>query len=103
MTTTSSGGPIGGPIRGHYALVCASPRPLSIDSSIADLDFYALRNLISGNPLGSSQVTAVVRKSEGHPLSDMRYDIAMRAELAPPYFVRLTEVFQEPDSLASIC
>jgi hypothetical protein len=97
----TSGGPAGGSGRPHYALVCTASSPLSIDSGDAELDFLALRNLVSGNPLGVSQVTAMVRSIKGQSLSDMRYRVAMRAELAPPYFVRLTEVFAEPPSLAS--
>ncbi len=65
------------------------------------MDFLALRNLVSGNPLGVSQVTAVVRTVQKQPDSGMRYGVAMRAELAPPYFVRLTEVFEESVGLAS--
>lgn len=97
----TSGGPPGGPARAHYALVCASPRPLAIDPGDADLDFLALRNLVSGNPLGASQVTAVVRMLREQPPSDMRYQVAMRAELAPPYFVRLTEASEWPSRLAA--
>jgi hypothetical protein len=96
----TSGGPPGGPGRPHYALVCTSSSPLSIDSGDAELDFLALRNLVSGNPLGVSQVTAVVRAIKGQVPSDMRYRVAMRTELAPPYFVRLTEVLAEPVALA---
>lgn len=97
----TSGGPVGGPGRAHYALVCASPRPLSIDPGDEELDFLALRNFVSGNPLGVSQVTAVVRSLRGQPPSDMRYRVAMRAELVPPYFVRLTEVSPKSSLLAS--
>lgn len=98
----TSGGPVGGPGRAHYALVCASSSPLSISPGDADLDFFALRNLVSGSPLGVSQVTAVVRTIREQPPSDMRYGVAMRAELVPPYFVRLTEIFEELVGLASI-
>ncbi len=97
----TSGGQAGGPGRAHYALVCASSRPLAIVQGDADLDFLALRNLVSGNPLGASQVTAVVRMLRDQPASDMRYPVAMRAELAPPYFVRLTEASEEPGLLAA--
>lgn len=97
----TSGGPAGGPSRAHYALVCSSPRPLSLDSGAVDLDFLALRNLVSGSPLGVSQVTAVVRTISEQPASDMRYEVAMRAELVPPYFVRLTEILEESAGLVS--
>jgi hypothetical protein len=97
----TSGGPPGGSGRPHYALVCRSSRPLSIDLRDAEVDFLALRNLLSGNPLGVSQVTAVVTVFEDQAPSDMRYRVAMRAELAPPYFVRLTEVTEESEQLAT--
>jgi hypothetical protein len=96
----TSGGPAGGPGRAHYALVCASAHPLSIIPGGSDLDFFAMRNFVSGSPLGVSQVTAVVRTIREQPSSDMRYGVAMRAVLAPPYFVRLTEIFEEPVGLA---
>ncbi|MBN9623455.1 MAG: hypothetical protein J0H06_10970 [Actinobacteria bacterium] len=102
MARVTSGGSPGGSGRPHYALVCSSPSPLSIDADDAEVDFLALRNLVSGNPLGVSQVTAVVRSIEGQARSDMRYRVAMQAELAPPYFVRLTEVVAEPFVAASV-
>jgi hypothetical protein len=98
----TSGGRPGGSARAHYALVCASAAPLSIDSGDEELDFLALRNLMSGNPLGASQVTAVVTVLEDQAPSDMRYRVAMRAELTPPYFVRLTEVTEEAVPLAAV-
>ncbi len=57
---------------------------------------------MSGNPLGASQVTAVVTVLEDQAPSDMRYRVTMRAELAPPYFVRLTEVTEEAVPLAAV-
>jgi hypothetical protein len=97
----TSGGSPGGPGRAHYALVCASPKPLAVNLADAEVDFLALRNLLSGNPLGASQVTAVVQVLKEQPPSDVRYRVAMRATLAPPYFVRLTEVADESQPLAS--
>lgn len=75
---------------GHYALVCSSSRPLAM-ADLGRLDFLALRNLLSGNPLGASQVTAIVKRGESRPASDMQYAVAFRAALAWPYFVRLTQ------------
>lgn len=98
----TSGGPVGGPGRAHYALVCASSRPLSIYPGDAELDFLALRNLVSGNPLGASQVTAVVRMLREQATSDMRYAVAFQAELTPPYFVRFTEMTEYPARLANV-
>lgn len=97
----TSGGRPGGSGRPHYALVCKSSTSLSLDPSGPELDFLALRNLQSGSPLGASQVTAVVKALSGQDRSDLTYRIAMRAELAPPFFVRLTELDQRPRSLAT--
>ncbi len=73
----------------RYALVCASQRPLIV-SDHGQLNFDTLRNLLSGNPVGASQVTAVVRRLDG--MSDRRhYAVAMRARLVEPFFIRLRE------------
>jgi len=74
---------------GHYALVCSTERPLVI-ADLGDLDFLALRNLVSGNPLGVSQVTAVVSRGESDAGAELSYPVALRAALVWPYFVRLT-------------
>lgn len=83
---------------GHYALVCSSSRPLAM-ADLGRLDFLALRNLLSGNPLGASQVTAIVKREESRPTSDMQYAVAFRAALAWPYFVRLTQSAPEVEAL----
>jgi hypothetical protein len=54
------------------------------------LAFGALRNLLSGNPIGASQVTAVVKRTDG--IDDgPAYCVAMRARLIAPYFIRLRD------------
>lgn len=73
----------------HYALVCHSDAPLCL-GEFGQLDFASLRNLISGRPLGASQVTAVV-SHEPQCVGGPDYLIALRAALIPPYFVRLDE------------
>lgn len=79
------------PTLSHYALVCASPRPLEL-SNLGQLSFRALRNLLSGNVLGASQVTAVVSRLRGdHPAGGNEYRVALRADLVAPYFIRLRE------------
>lgn len=83
---------------GHYALVCSSSRPLAM-ADLGHLDFLALRNFVSGNPLGASQVTAVVKREKGRPASDMQYAVAFRAALVWPYFVRLTQADPVEDLL----
>lgn len=78
--------------RPHYALVCKSAAPLAA-ANFGSLDFVGLRNLVSGKRLGASQVTAVVKRIDTP--SDSRrgtpYTVALRAALAPPYFVRLRD------------
>jgi hypothetical protein len=75
----------------RFALVCESDQPLEL-RDLGSVDFQLLRNLVSGRPLGASQVTAVVSRvgsldGEG----GRRYQVAMRAALVEPYVVRLTE------------
>ncbi len=73
----------------HYALVCSSAEPLDI-ADRGRLKFGALRNLRSGSPLGTSQITAVVHRADSrHGGGD--YPVAFRAALVAPYFVRLRE------------
>jgi hypothetical protein len=75
--------------RSHYALVCASRDPLRL-ADLGRLTIGSLRNLLSGNQLGSSQVTAVVERL-AHCDSGTEYVIALRARLVAPYFVRLVD------------
>ncbi len=78
--------------RPHYALVCSSETPLTIDPEGDTFTFNSLRNLVSGNPVGASQVTAVVQHdSEEVDNDSIVYTVALRAKLVPPYFIRLTE------------
>lgn len=75
----------------HYALVCASSRPLEL-TDLGRLSFQALRNLLSGSVLGASQVTAVVKRLRGaHDDAGTEYTVALRASLVAPYFIRLRE------------
>ena len=75
--------------RSHYALVCSSAEPLEF-AALGRLQFSELRNLGSGQPLGSSQVTAVVaRRFDSGAHRDGGYVIALRAFLVEPYFVHL--------------
>ena len=79
----------------HYALVCHSDNPLQL-SDLGTVDFSALRNLVSGRPLGVSQVTAVVSNDPG-TIGGTQYAVSLQATLVPPYFVRLDECVV-PDS-----
>jgi hypothetical protein len=74
----------------HYALICSLDEPLVL-SDLGRLTFHALRNVISGSPLGASQVTAVVRQVDMRDGERGDYMIAFRAQLVAPYFIRLRE------------
>jgi len=74
--------------RPHYALVCSLGVPLAI-GGFGRLRLAALRNLVSGRPIGASQVTAVVRLGTGD--AGPEYAVAMRAKLVAPFFVRLRD------------
>jgi hypothetical protein len=56
---------------------------------LARVRFGGLRNLRSGKPLGASQVTAVVQRTNDE--CGTEYVIALRARLVEPYFVRLAD------------
>lgn len=76
--------------RPHYALVCSSEYPLVL-GDVGRLSIGALRNLLSGRPVGASQVTAVVKYDGDVSLRGHQYRVSIRAALVPPYFVRLHE------------
>jgi hypothetical protein len=84
----------------HFALVCESAGPLS--PSTTDVPFLSLRdmrNLVSGSQLGSSQVTAVVRRVRSPASGTVEYPAAMRARLVHPYLIRLTRGVMVPAAL----
>jgi len=90
-TVTSRGDNSGGIAkRSHYALVCRSDTPLT-DSPATDvqLRFGSICNLLSGSPLGYSQVTSVVGYRECHGDGGPLYAIGFRAQLVYPYLVEL--------------
>jgi len=79
------------PKKGHYALVCYSDVPLTLARGEGTLSFSKLRNILTGRPVGASQVTAVVEQSFDRCVDLATYDIAIRATLVAPYFVRLAD------------
>lgn len=75
----------------RYALVCQTRLPLALDD-YGEFGFGELSNLVSGSPVGASQVTAVVRRNKDASAERGRvYGVALRASLAWPYLIRLTE------------
>lgn len=81
--------PIGSARASHYALVCFSVDPIELSVDGPMLAFDGLRNLLSGRRLGASQVTAVVTRETASPQTDAKYEVAFRAHLVYPYFIRL--------------
>jgi hypothetical protein len=73
----------------RYALVCQSSSELLFEESEDNVYVEALCNLVSGRPVGVSQVTAVVRRELRPPLKGTPYPVVFRAALKLPYAVRL--------------
>lgn len=79
----------------HYALVCSSEISFADGILLAAenaerIAMGELTNLVTGRPLGSSQVTAVVQRRVRAGFSSAEYDVSFRAKLVPPYFVQLS-------------
>src|SRR6185312_9011977 len=74
----------------HYALVCYSEAPLEFRPSAIALSVARLRNLLTNNVVGASQVTAVVRRVDsGVGAGGTSYPVAMRVRLVAPYLIEL--------------
>lgn len=89
-STVTSGARLGVVPKTHYALVCRRTEPLTEKSCSMWLDEEVLRNLRTGNPVGSSQVTSVVETMNGRPRR-ARYRVAFTAALVEPFQVALTQ------------
>lgn len=89
MLITSRGQSSGGEEkRAHYALICRASESLAGQHVQQAIDQRAVRNLVSSNPVGASQVTSVVRYC-AQESRDASYPVLFRAELAGPASVRL--------------
>jgi hypothetical protein len=75
----------------RYALVCRSDSELVFEDAGFTVYVAALRNLVSGRPVGVSQVTAVVRRQVAPDFEGRPYPVVFRATLTYPYVVRLRE------------
>jgi hypothetical protein len=82
---------VSSPKAAHYALVCFSGETLVPCSPGLTLAFGTLRNLLSGRPVGASQVTAVVAGDSEALVKGRTYEVAFRAHLVYPYFIRLRQ------------
>lgn len=76
----------------HYALVCVSEVALDhVPEEPGSLEHDEVENLLTGRPVGASQVTAVVRRKPcANRVRKRTYRVSLRARLAPPFFLRLT-------------
>jgi hypothetical protein len=88
LVTSRAGGGASRKAR-HYALACYRDDPLQEDENAVGFAIKDLVNFASGNRVGHSQVTSVVKRvgrSAGGP-----YVAAIRAKLVYPYVVELTD------------
>lgn len=88
-SAVTSGSRTGEPPRRHFALVCHREVPLVADGSDW-LDDSGLRNIRTGSQVGSSQVTAVVKRVGPGSAEEGRYRVAFRASLVAPHMVVLS-------------
>lgn len=80
----------------HYALVCESARPLGRETDTW-IHRDSVRNLRTGMPVGSSQVTSVVRSCSAAVSGESNgiYRVAFRAALVYPYLLLLADPVEE--------
>lgn len=87
----------------HYALVCSSSKPLSLTGSNPPIEFGELRNILTGRPIGASQVTSVVYRDGNMVKPSRSYDVAFRVQLVDPFLVRLENHVRLPSQLSAAC
>lgn len=75
--------------RSHYALLCHSAEEIS-EQDLGGFHASNVRNLVSMNPVGASQVTSVVRY-QTMDIYDKPYRVSFRAKLHGEGFVKLIE------------
>lgn len=76
----------------HYALVCYAENKLEIANMDGRIYSENLQNILTGNKVGASQVTAVVKNDKnGNQETKNTYNIAFKAKLVYPYFIKLSE------------
>jgi hypothetical protein len=76
--------------RSHYALLCERETVISAEGKQGIIDARYARNLVSLNPLGASQVTAMVRYDPENLFQPEKpYPVSFRAKMYREGFVRL--------------
>jgi hypothetical protein len=89
--------------RSHYALICNGQHDITAPTARAVIDSNRARNFASLNPLGASQVTAVVRYQFGYGnLPEKSYPVTFRAKLHGAGFVRLASPVVVDGELAAL-
>jgi hypothetical protein len=88
-SVVTSRGPSGIRPHKHHALVCYSDTSLHVSTTSPAISFGGLRNLLSGNAIGASQVTAVVRYE--CIAFGAQYPASIRTRLVAPFLVELCE------------
>lgn len=91
MLITSRGSAASGTAkRSHYALICEKREEIGSDRELGTIDARFVRNLVSLNPIGASQVTAMVRyKQDDVSNQEKAYPISFRARMHSEGMVRL--------------
>jgi len=79
--------------RSHYALLCSHRSPLKQMNNTV-LDSLELRNLITGKPVGYSQVTSVVKRVEKIINDEKIYNIGFKAYLKNEGQVKLSKAVE---------
>jgi hypothetical protein len=89
--------------RAHYALICESDERIGSETDLGVIDAACARNLRTLNPIGASQVTAVVayRCDTSHAPA-RPYRVSFRARLNGQGFVRLASPVQLTATLRSL-
>lgn len=75
----------------HYALVCFSPQPLQLSECEDKISYGELRNILTGRPVGASQVTSIIERQPQPNQCSRIYDVAIRAHLVDPFLIRLRD------------
>jgi hypothetical protein len=93
FVTSRASLPSGRKKESHYALVCFSDRELDAQQEDMCICPSHLRNMTTNKPLGSSQVTAVVRvlSQTDKTCGAKSYSVSFTTELRPPYCVQLAQ------------
>lgn len=89
--------------RSHYALICNGHHDITTPTNGGVINANKARNFASLNPLGASQVTAVVRyQSSRDELPEKSYPVTFRAKLHGTGFVRLASPVLLDGELAAL-